>query len=90
MIPVKVTGEMNVELTRDFTSEEVRTALYQMHPTKAPGPNGMLAIFYKKYWEIVGTSVTNMVLNVLNSDAPLSDINSTNIVLVSKVKTPAE
>ena len=49
MIPVKVTGEMNVELTRDFTSEKVRTALYHMHPTKALGPNDMSAIFYQKY-----------------------------------------
>ena len=61
-----------------------------MHPTKAPGPDGMSAIFYQKYWEIVGPSVTNMMLNVLNSDAPLSDINSTNIVLVPKVKNPSK
>ena len=31
-----------------------------------------------------------MVLNVLNSDALLSDINSTNIVLVLKVKNPSK
>lgn len=49
MISVKVTGEMNVELTRDFTSEEVRTTLYHMHLTKAPGPDDMSAIFYQKY-----------------------------------------
>ena len=90
MILVKVIGEMNVELTRDFTSEKVRTALYHVHPTKALSPNVMSAIFYQKYWEIVGTSVTNMVLNVLNSDALLSDINSTNIVLVLKVKNPSK
>ena len=31
-----------------------------------------------------------MVLNVLNSNAPLSDINSTNIFLVLKVKNPSK
>ena len=31
-----------------------------------------------------------MVLNVLNSNAPLSDINSTNIFLVLKVKNPCK
>ena len=80
--------EMNADLSQDFTMEEVRLALNQMHPTKAPGPNGMSAIFYQKYWAIVRNDVTNMVFNVLNSDAPITDINNTNIVLVPKVKNP--
>lgn len=88
MIPAKVTREMNAELTRDFTGEEVWTALYQMHQTKAPSLDRMSVIFYQKYWEIVGTNVINMVLNVLNFDAPLFGINNTIITLVSKVKNP--
>ena len=79
--------EMNVDLIRDFTIEEVRLALNQMHPTKAPGSDGMSIIFYQKYWAIVGNDVTNMVFNVLNLDAPIIDINNINIVLVRKVKT---
>ena len=46
LIPAKVSEEMNGDLTKDFTVEEVRTSLRQMHPTKAPGPDGMSAIFY--------------------------------------------
>ena len=37
-IPTQVTREMNEELTRPFTGEEVIKALHQIHPTKAPGP----------------------------------------------------
>ena len=88
LLPHKVTMEMNADLTRDFTMEEVRLALSQMHPTKAPGPDGMFAIFYQKYWAIVGNDVTHMVFNVLNSNAPITDINNTNIALVPKVKNP--
>ena len=90
LLPRKVTMEMNVDLIRDFTIEEVRLALNQMHPTKAPGSDGMSIIFYQKYWAIVGNDVTNMVFNVLNSDAPITDTNNINIVLVPKVKNLLE
>ena len=89
LIPVKVKSEMNNELTRDFTMEEVRTALQQMHPTKAPNPDDMSAIFYQKYWNIIGLNVAKIVLNVLNSNASLAEINITNIALVPKVKSPS-
>ena len=69
-IPTRVTEDMNESLTRVFTREEVVTALKQIHPTKAPGPDGMSVIFYQRYWDIVGSSVTNMVLNVLNNNLP--------------------
>ena len=81
---------MNHDLIKDFSAEEVRTALRQMHPTKAPGPDGMSAIFYQKYWDIVGIDVTNMVLNVLNSNVSLHDINDTYITLVPKVNMPSK
>ncbi|XP_065622526.1 uncharacterized protein LOC136064552 [Quercus suber] len=38
-IPTRVTEEMNQLLIQEFTREEVKAALKQMHPTKTPGPN---------------------------------------------------
>ena len=48
-IPAKVTSEMNQDLIREFTKEEVEDSLKQMHPTKALGPDGMSVIFFQKY-----------------------------------------
>ena len=48
-IPARVTEDMNESLSHAFTREEVAIALKQIHPTKAPGPDGMSAIFYQKY-----------------------------------------
>ena len=36
-VPVKVTPAMNDELIKPFTEKEVKEALFQMFPTKAPG-----------------------------------------------------
>ena len=41
-IPTKVSEDMNESLSRAFTKEEMATALKQIHPTKAPQPNGLL------------------------------------------------
>ena len=64
-IPTIVTEEMNMELSRNFTREEIVTALKQIHPKKSPGPDGMSAIFFQKYWDIVRSNVSNMILMFL-------------------------
>lgn len=77
-----------MELIKDFSREEILTAIKQMHPTKAPGLDGMSAIFFQKCWSIVGNDVTRMVLNVLNNNMSLAKLNKTNITLIPKSKLP--
>ena len=48
-IQPKVTTTMNEELTRTFTAQEIKVALKQMYPLKAPGPNGMPPIFFQHF-----------------------------------------
>ena len=61
-----------------------------MHPTKAPGPDDMSAIFHKIYWDIIKEYVSNIILNTLNSNAPLTDLSKTNIVLIPKTNSPSK
>ena len=89
-ISARVIDEMNQNLIQTFTRSEVEAALKQMHPTKAPGPNGMSAIFFQKYWDVVGNDITCMVLNVLNRNMSMSNINRTNITLVPKINNPSK
>ena len=48
-INVSVTPEMNVYLTKPFTAEEIREALDAIGDHKAPGPDSMPALFYKRF-----------------------------------------
>ena len=45
-VPTRVTPEMNDHLLAPFDSKEVKEALFQMFPTKAPGPDGFSAHFF--------------------------------------------
>ena len=58
------------------------------HQQKAPGPDAMNALFFQKYWHIVGNNVIDAMLDFLESGHMVPRINSTNIVLISKVKSP--
>ncbi|XP_021732105.1 uncharacterized protein LOC110698909 [Chenopodium quinoa] len=87
-VPTTVSQATNTMLLRPYSREEVHTALKHMHPSKAPGPDGMHAIFYQRFWHIVGNDVADFVIGILNGNAILERINKTNIALVSKVKEP--
>ena len=87
-VPNKVTDDMQEVLSSEFTVEEIKVGLFQMGPTKAPGPDSMNALFYQKFWHIVGDDVVSVVSNFLNNGNMLPEINHTNIVLIPKVKNP--
>lgn len=83
-----VSPDMNQELSKGFTVEEVYPALFQMHPTKAPGPDGKPALFFQRFWPIVSRQVTEAVLGILNRAQDVSVVHETCIVMIPKVKRP--
>jgi hypothetical protein len=54
---------MNTGLLAPFTEEEVKKDL------KAHGPDGLHAIFYKRFWELLGDDLITEVLNAVNTIA---------------------
>lgn len=64
-VPRKVTTKMSASLCAPYTNEEVKTALFQMFPTKAPGPDGFPAHFYQHHWNICGDEITRIVLRIV-------------------------
>ena len=84
----RVDDTMNAELISEFIKAEVEVALKQMAPLKAPGPDGMLLIFFQHYWNSIGDDVVKAVLSCLNSKKNLLGLNHTFITLIPKVKSP--
>jgi len=89
-ISPSVSSTMNEFLVKEITEEEVKRALFSLNPTKAPGPDGMTALFFQRFWEIIKGDLINMVKNFFSSGIFDEKLNETNICLISKVERPRE
>uniref|UniRef100_A0A803PIN7 Reverse transcriptase domain-containing protein n=1 Tax=Cannabis sativa TaxID=3483 RepID=A0A803PIN7_CANSA len=85
-----ISCEQNDELLIPVSEDEVRSALFQMHPDKSPGPDGMTPAFYQKHWTIVGTDVVQFVQDFFDSGKFPDSINDTHINLIPKKKYPTQ
>ena len=85
LLTPRVTATMNSELCAPYSDMEIRAALFQMYPTKAPGPDGMPLEFFQKYWDVVGSDVCAAVRNFLHSGRLLKEVNFTHVYLIPKV-----
>lgn len=88
----RVTAAMNIGLCAPYTMEEIKKALFQMHPSKAkaPGPDGMSPFFFQKYWDMVGVDVSNAVIHFLTTREMPHNLNFTHVVLIPKSKEPQD
>ena len=67
---------------------EVDQALAQMHPHKAPGPDGMNPFFYQKFWDTIGNDVSATVLAILHGHPIPPELNRTFVALIPKKPKP--
>jgi hypothetical protein len=79
---------MNNLLIVEYTTDEIKQAFEAIGDLKAPGPDRMPAIFFKKYWDIVGEQLIKKVRAVLEGGRMPQGWNDTIISLISKVEKP--
>ena len=87
-MPHKVSAEMNSHLDQPFTEADILEALSQMHPTKAPGPDGLPTAFFQKHWASVSEGVIATCLHILNEGGNIAPLNHTFICLILKIAKP--
>ena len=88
MVDRVVTPAMNQTLLQPYSPDEIKQALFQMHPSKSPGPDGMSPFFFQKYWNIVRSDIIEAVFSILNLGHFLRKMNYTHIVLIPKINEP--
>jgi hypothetical protein len=89
-ISPRITSEMNSKLLAPFTAEEVKKEVFSIGDLKAPGPDGCMPFFYKRFWHLVGHDITQAVLKSINDKVIPDGWNETMIVLIPKIDSPEE
>jgi hypothetical protein len=67
----------------------VKSAIFDIDDSKAPGPDGFSAKFFKASWSIIGDDVCSVVKEFFENEKLLKEINATLISLVPKCKNPS-
>jgi len=77
-------------LTKPFTVEEVRQAVWDCDSFKSPGPDGINFGFIKQFWEILKGDFMKFIVDFHRNGKLTKGVNSTFIVLIPKVTSPQQ
>ena len=67
---------------------EIKKVVFNMKPLKAPGTDGLHAIFYQSQWAVVGPSFCKFIADIFISGKIPKKVNTTLLVLIPKVEHP--
>jgi len=71
-------------LSTDVSNIEIKEALFQMNPIRAPGPDGYNASFFQRNWQVVGDDLCSAAQHFFGHGRMLSSVNHTFVTLVPK------
>lgn len=84
----KLSLEQQQEMIRSISANDIKQAMLSVDSSKAPGPDGYNASFFKKNWDIVGADIIAAVSSFFSNNKLLKAWNSTTISLIPKVNVP--
>ncbi|XP_030478228.1 uncharacterized protein LOC115695293 [Cannabis sativa] len=79
----RLTPTQSAFLTSPFTFDEVKVALFQLSSLV---PMDLILVSFKKNWDSAGRDLCQAALYTLTTNADLSPVNETILVLIPKVK----
>ncbi|CAL1405408.1 unnamed protein product [Linum trigynum] len=82
-----------LSLLRPFHISDFHKAILEMKPLAAPGPDGFQALFYQKFWALVGRNLSEMAIHFFETGNIAEETVESTVVLIPKVdhpETPAQ
>ncbi|XP_060962207.1 uncharacterized protein LOC133032318 [Cannabis sativa] len=86
--PLSIEPGDNENMLKIPSDEEIAAAVFELHPLKAPGPDGFSGCFYQKILGIVGQDVCALVKDFFISGDMNKKLNFTYICLIPKIDNP--
>lgn len=89
-LPKGITKEMNDGLNNEIEieEEEIRRAIWNLHPNKAPGPNGFPICFYRVFWGLIKKDLIKMIRWIQRNGKIGGYTNATFLALILKENHP--
>lgn len=84
-----VLDQDNRELMKLFMMEEIWKIIQYFPPDKAPSPDGFIALFYQKCWDVLGWELVLTLEESRSKGVMLKNFNSTNIAIIPKKWRPS-
>lgn len=84
LLPNSLNTAQASDLSKPFTIEEIKDALWAMKDDASPGPDGFGPTFFKSNWNLVKTDLLNLLNDFHAGTADLQRINTAHIVLLPK------
>ena len=90
-LPVpKLSQHMKQCLESPITDAEIKNVVFMLGAQKAPGPDGIHAFFYQKFWRIVKQDIFIVVKAFFHSGFLLKSLNHSFITLIPKINSLEE
>jgi hypothetical protein len=75
-------------LNKEVNMEELKSAIFCMHPEKAPGPDGLNPGFFQKNWELIKDDLLKELQKLISDEYLDPKINKSFIILIPKISHP--
>lgn len=83
-----ITSPDNERLLRPLSSGDIKLVAFQMHPDKAPLPDGLNPTFFQKLWDTIGVDVVASFQILFEQISIPKTVNAIIIVLIPNKDEP--